>query len=78
MCYFCSVTRKERLHKRNERVRTLFEGLSKKNPQWRVDALIDEVANKMFLAPRTIEAILRCEGSYAENTYTPTQQTLFN
>ncbi len=73
------MTRKERLHKRNEKVRTLFEGLSNKNPQWRVDALINEVANKMFLAPRTIEAILRGEGSYNMDTHNlPTQQRLFN
>ncbi len=73
------MTRKQRLHKRNERVRTLFEELSEKKPQWRVDALINEVANRMFLAPRTIEAILRGEGSYSANSrHLPTQQTLFN
>jgi len=58
--------RKERLQKRNEKVRQLFEELSAKHPQWKVDALVEEVANIMFLSPRTIEAILSFQGGYAE------------
>jgi hypothetical protein len=58
--------RKERLQKRNEKVRQLFEELSAKHPQWKVDALVEEVANIMFLSPRTIVAILSFQGGYAE------------
>ncbi|MDO4783357.1 MAG: hypothetical protein Q4A09_09115 [Capnocytophaga felis] len=58
------MTRKERLHQRNERVRNLFQELSAKNPKWRIDAVISEVAVRMFLAPRTVEAIISYEGVY--------------
>ena len=58
--------RKARLQKRNEKVRQLFEDRSAKHPQWKVDALVEEVANIMFLSPRTIVAILSFQGGYAE------------
>ncbi len=61
------MRRKERLQKRNEQVRKLFSKLSKKHPEWRVDVLIDKVADQWCLSPRTIEAILRGEGIYAES-----------
>ncbi|MRJ09177.1 hypothetical protein EDL99_09940 [Ornithobacterium rhinotracheale] len=60
------MTRRERLKQRNQKVRNLFEEFSKKNPQWRVDALIEAVALKVYLAPRTVDAILRGEGCYSE------------
>ncbi len=60
------MTRKERLHQRNEKVRKLFKELSAKNPRWRIDAIVGEVVNRMFLAPRTVEAIISYEGVYAE------------
>lgn len=59
------MTRKQRLHLRNEKVRSLFNQLSTKNPQWRVDAIIHEIVKAVFLSPRTIEGILRGEGIYA-------------
>lgn len=60
------MTRRERLLQRNQKVRKLFEEYSIKNPQWRADALIEEVAKKVFLAPRTVDAILRGEGCYSQ------------
>lgn len=60
------MDRKQRLHCRNEKVRKLFEEISVKNPKWRVSAVIEEVSQKMFLAPRTIEAIISNEGIYAQ------------
>ena len=58
------MTRKERLHLRNEKVRTLFNQYCKKHPQWRTDAIIDEIVKVVYLSPRTIEGILRGEGIY--------------
>ncbi len=58
------MTRQDRLQKRNDKIRSLFENLAKKNPQWRFNALINEVANTMYLAPRTVIAILKGEGNY--------------
>ena len=58
------MTRKQRLHLRNEKVRALFNQLSAKNPQWRVDAIIEEIVKIVYLSPRTIEGILRGEGIY--------------
>lgn len=60
------MTRKERLHQRNEKVRSLFQELSAKNPKWRIDAIISEISERMFLASRTVEAIISYEGVYAE------------
>lgn len=75
------MTRKERLYQRNEKVRQLFQKISAKNPKWRVDAVIDEVAEKMYLAPRTVEAIISYEGIYNDvappNTNNPPQIKLF-
>ncbi len=58
--------RKERLIRRNSKARSLFIELSEKHPKWRVDAVIDEVADRLFVAPRTVEAILKGEGVYAD------------
>ena len=58
---------KQRLQLRNEKIRELFGELTNKYPQWRVDAVIDEVASRVYLSPRTVEAILTYEGIYAEN-----------
>ena len=60
------MTRQERLTERNKKVRQLFNKLCTANPKWRIDAIIEEVANKCFLAPRTIEAIISHEGIYNE------------
>jgi hypothetical protein len=58
------MTRQQRLHERNQKVRLLFNKLSSSNPKWRVDAVIEDVANKCFLSPRTVEAIISYEGIY--------------
>lgn len=73
------MTRKERLHLRNEKVRTLFDQLSSKNNKWRVDAVIEEIEKLVFLSPRTIEGILRGEGIYGtqpDEPETKSQQAL--
>jgi hypothetical protein len=59
------MSREERLQARNEKIRNLFSTKSEKNPQWRSEAIIKEVANEVFLSKRTIEAIIKGEGIYA-------------
>jgi hypothetical protein len=74
------MTRKERLNERNNQVRKLFYALQEKNPKWRIDAIIEEVGNKSFLANRTVEAIIKYEGIYNDKSKTAepsTQTTLF-
>lgn len=61
------MKRQERLTERNKKVRQLFANLCKKNPKWRIDAVIEDVANTYFLAPRTVEAIIGYEGIYNDN-----------
>ena len=61
------MTRKERLTKRNNQVRKLFYDLQEKNTKWRIDAIIEEVGNKTFLANRTVEPIVNYEGIYNDN-----------
>ena len=58
---------KQRLQRRNKRIRELFGELTNKYPQWCIDAVIEEVAGRVYLSPRTVEAILSYEGIYAEN-----------
>lgn len=60
------MDRKERLTARNNQVRSSFNELCKKHPQWRFDALVKQVAGSFFLSKRTVEAILRGEGIYSE------------
>jgi hypothetical protein len=72
------MTRKERLNERNAQVRKMFYDLHAKNKKWRVDAVIEEVACKMFLATRTVEAIIKYEGIYGDaQTATKLQLQLF-
>ena len=67
--YLCfNMTRKERLAERNNLVRKHFYDMKAKNPKWRIDAIIDEVAAKVFLSSRTVDAIISYEGIYGENT----------
>lgn len=65
------MNRKARLQLRNQNVRKLFNELSEKNPKWRMDAIIEEVAKRMFLSERTVEAILKFEGIYNDTTTQP-------
>lgn len=60
------MSRPERLKRRNSKVRDYITNLEKKNPQWRFDAVILEAADNFFISPRTVEAILRREGIYAD------------
>lgn len=69
------MTRNERFTERNKIIRQCFYKLSKDNPKWRIEAVIESVADKYFLAPRTIEAIISHEGIYNEaHIKKPTQQ----
>lgn len=49
----------ELLTKRNEAVKKSFKEIKMKNPKWRFDALVDEVASKFFLSRITIIKILK-------------------
>jgi hypothetical protein len=68
------MTRSQRLADRNNQVRKLFYELHAKNKKWRVDAVIDEVATKMFLASRTVEAIIKYEGIDGDTPPPPSNQ----
>jgi malate synthase len=59
------MSREQRLQARNEKIRNLFSTKTKKNPNWRTEAIIEDVANEVFLSKRTIEAIIKGEGIYA-------------
>ena len=51
---------------RNANVKKRYREIADKNPKWRNDAVIEEVANQFFLATRTITAILNDEGTYGQ------------
>jgi ribosomal protein L18E len=59
------MCREERLKARNEKIRVLFKKLTEKNPKYRSDAVIEDVADELFLSKRTVEAILKGEGIYS-------------
>ncbi|WP_264520374.1 hypothetical protein [Flavobacterium sp. N1994] len=61
------MSQKERFKKRNQAVRNEFNKLVREQPKWRIDAIIDDVADKFFIASRTAEAIIKSEGIYKEN-----------
>lgn len=58
--------RKELLKERNKKVRECFYAMQKKYPKYKIEVIIQEVAQKFFLAPRTIEAIISHEGIYKD------------
>lgn len=60
-----TITRKERIQKRNTKIRKAFYQLQQKEPKWKHSAWIEEVAEQFFLAPKTIEAVVRGDGVYA-------------
>lgn len=70
------MTRNERFKERNKAVRQQFHKLSKDNPKWRIDAVIDTVAEKNFLSSRTVEAIISHEGIYSESYIPPPKPQL--
>ena len=49
---------KELLDKRNAYIHERYKHYKKRNPKWSWLALIQEVANEMFLSPSTIGRIL--------------------
>ena len=72
------MTKQERFNNRNTQVRKMFYETLERNKKWRVDAVIEEVACKMFLATRTVEAIIKYEGIYGDTqTATKLQLQLF-
>ena len=56
------MTKEERTASRNKKVRDLFNKVSSKNPKWKPEYVIKDVALTFFLSERTVEAILRYEG----------------
>ena len=50
--YFCGMTQRDRLSKRNKAVRATFDALQRRHPQWRLDAIIDKLSERYFVAPR--------------------------
>ena len=59
-------SRKAILIERNKQVRACFYATQKKYPKYKVEVIIQEVAQKFFLSTRTIEAIIGYEGIYKE------------
>lgn len=57
-------SRKALLIERNNKIRACFYSMQKKYPKYKLEVIIQEVAAKFFLAPRTIEAIIGYEGAY--------------
>ena len=56
----------ELLQLRNANIKKCYRDVSTKNPKWRNDAVIEEVAKQFFLASRTLTAILNDEGTYGQ------------
>lgn len=70
------------IEKRNEHVRTLFRTIRKKEPKWTIIAVIEEVAEKVFLSPATVSKILKQHDSKIPDVktvvkYQTTQYCLF-
>ena len=59
--------RKELLLERNRQVRKCFYDTQKKKPKYTVEAIIEEVASKFYLSPRTIDGIISFEGIYRDS-----------
>lgn len=53
-----------RFLERNKNVRTFFAQLEAKNPNWRIEALEKETADRFFISERTVRAIVKEEGIY--------------
>ncbi len=58
------MNRRMRITDRNVKIRSKFDVLAKKHPEWRIDYLFKYIGNEMFLSPRTIQAIIKNEGIY--------------
>jgi Uri superfamily endonuclease len=55
---------KEQLKARNEKIRKHVATLFKKYPHWNYDYIMQKTAETFFLSKRTIEAIIKGEGTY--------------
>jgi len=60
-----AVNRKDRIQKRNTEIRKAFADIQKKNHKWRHSEWINSIAEDFFLAPKTVEAVLRGDGVYS-------------
>ncbi|GAA4198612.1 hypothetical protein GCM10022289_07630 [Pedobacter jeongneungensis] len=56
---------KQQFKLRNQDVKTYFDDLCRKYPEWRLDALEEKTAQRFYISPRTVRAILKGEGNYA-------------
>ena len=56
---------KELIQKRNSRIKQRFNELTAKHPQWRYDAILQQLSQEYFISPRTVAAILNEEASYS-------------
>lgn len=56
---------KELIQKRNTRIKQRFNELTVKHPQWRYDAILQQLSDEYFISPRTVAAILNGEASYS-------------
>lgn len=60
------TTRTERIQQRNKRVREYFTELERKNPQWKLSALLEDTASRFPpISTATVSAILKQTGTYA-------------
>ena len=60
-----AINRKDRIQKRNTEIRKAFADIQKKNHKWRHSEWINAIAEDFFLAPKTLEAVLRGDGVYS-------------
>ncbi len=60
------ATKKERLNARNKNVRDCFYSTQEKHPKYKIEYIIQEVAQKFYLSSRTVNAILSHEGIYKD------------
>ena len=57
--------KENRKKKRNENVRKKFNTTVEKNPHWKTDVILQQIAIEFYLSKRTIEAIIKGEGIYS-------------
>jgi hypothetical protein len=53
--------------KRDQHIRHRFRTILKNNPKWRIDAVIKDVADEVFLSPVTVGKILKQPNEPATN-----------
>ena len=49
----------QKILERNEHIRCRFRVVRKKNPKWTIIAVIEEVANEVWLSPATVSKVLK-------------------